>query len=69
MYVSIFTQYKYAMVWSYATTLSYYAYQSVPVKENLWLVALSYLIVAGYVFGELRNKNNLQKLKPSNETI
>ncbi|HEV8080520.1 MAG TPA: hypothetical protein VGP43_07405, partial [Chitinophagaceae bacterium] len=55
--VSIFTQYKYALVWSYVTTLSYYAYQSVPVKENLWLVALSYLIVAGYVFWELRNTN------------
>jgi hypothetical protein len=67
--VSIFTQYKYALVWSYVTTLSYYAYQSVPVKENLWLVALSYLIVAGYAFWELRNNNNLQKSNPSNETI
>jgi hypothetical protein len=67
--VSIFTQYKYVLIWSYVTTLSYYAYQSLPVKENLWLVALSYLIVAGYAFWELRNKNNLQKLKPKHETI
>jgi hypothetical protein len=59
--ISIFTQYRYALVWSYTTTLSYYAYQSTPVKENLWLVAFSYLLVTVYAFWELRNKNN--KLK------
>jgi hypothetical protein len=62
--ISIFTLYKYALVWSYAATLSYYAYQSTPVKENLWLVAISYLMVAGYTFWEFKNKNKLQYLKP-----
>jgi hypothetical protein len=61
--ISIFTQYKYAMVWSYAAALSYYAYKSVPVKENLWLVALSYLIVAGYAFWEFKNINKSQYFK------
>ncbi|MEJ7691543.1 hypothetical protein [Daejeonella sp.] len=56
--VSIFTQYKYAIIWSYLTTFSYYAYQSIPVKENLELIAFSYLILAGFAFWEFRNKNN-----------
>ncbi len=54
--VSIFTHYRYAIIWSYLTTLSYYAYQSKPVKENLWLIAFSYLIVAAFAFWEFRNK-------------
>ncbi len=67
--ISIFTKYRYALIWSYAATLSYYAYRSVPVKENLWLVALSYLIVAGYAFWELRNNNKLKSLKIYNEIV
>ncbi len=58
MAISIFTHYRYALVWSYATTLSYYSYQFTPVKENLCLVAFSYLLVMGYAFWELRNRNN-----------
>ncbi len=61
MALSIFTQYKYALVWSYVTTLSYYAYHSTPVKENLPLVAFSYLLVIGYGCLEVRIRNN--KLK------
>ncbi|MEO5783569.1 MAG: glycosyltransferase 87 family protein [Ginsengibacter sp.] len=63
--VSIFTQYRYAIIWSYLTTISYYAYQSNPVKESLWLIAFSYLILAAFAFWELWNKNN--KLKDISE--
>jgi len=58
--LSVFTNYRYAVIWSFTTTLSYYAYQTTPVKENLWLVAVSYVLVAVYAFWELRNKNKLQ---------
>jgi hypothetical protein len=55
--ISIFTQYRYAVIWTYLATLSYYAYHSTPVKENLLLTAISYLIVAGYAFSELSKTN------------
>ncbi|MEO7293989.1 MAG: hypothetical protein ABIW34_12850, partial [Ginsengibacter sp.] len=61
--ISIFTQYRYAVIWSYFTMFSYYAYHSIPVKENLLLIASCYLIVAGYAFWELRKKNKLQYFK------
>ena len=56
--VSIFTPYRYAIIWSYLTTLSYYAYQSIPVKESLGLIALSYLIFAGFAFWEYQNMSD-----------
>lgn len=60
--VSIFTQYRYALVWAYATTFSYYAYQSTPVKENLWLVAGAYIVVIGYACWELLSKNKFNNM-------
>ncbi len=66
--VSIFTQYRYAIIWSYVTTLSYYAYQSNLVKESLWLIAFSYLILAAFAFLELWNKNNLKDISQQNIT-
>ncbi len=48
------TGYRYAMFWSYAVTLSYYAYHTLPVKENLWLVALSYLVTLSIAIWEIR---------------
>ncbi len=61
--LSVFTNYRYAIIWSYATTFSYYAYHSTPVKENLWLVAISYLIVTGFAFSELRRNVYLKNLR------
>lgn len=60
--ISIFTQYRYALVWSYATMLSYYAYHSTPVKENLWLVAGSYILVIGYACWEFIDKSKLKNI-------
>ncbi|HXH99468.1 MAG TPA: glycosyltransferase 87 family protein [Sphingobacteriaceae bacterium] len=56
--VSIFTPYRYAIIWSYLTTFSYFAYQFKPVKESLELIAFSYLILAGFAFWEFRNKSD-----------
>ncbi len=47
------TAYRYAIVWSYLVTLSYFAYHSSPVKENLWLVALSYLVMLSFAAREI----------------
>lgn len=60
--IAVFTHYRYALVWSYATTLSYYAYQTTPVQENLWLVAVAYILVIGYACWELLNKNRFKNI-------
>lgn len=51
--LSIFTRFRYVIVWTAAVILSYFAYSNPAYDENLWLVALEYLIVAGYFVREL----------------
>jgi hypothetical protein len=58
----VFTKYRFPIVWSLVIILSYQAYANTPWKENLWFVALEYLIVFTFLFYELKNSN-------SNKTI
>lgn len=51
--LSIFTKYKFPVVWSLLVMLSYSAYVADGFSENLWLVALEYLGVLGYFVWEL----------------
>lgn len=46
--LSVFTKYKFPIIWSFVVMLSYSAYGTDGFSENLWLVALEYLIAAGY---------------------
>ena len=52
--LSVFTKYKFPIVWSFVIILSYQAYSNLPWKENLWFVALEYFIVFGYLIYELK---------------
>lgn len=52
--LSVFTKYKFPIVWSFVIILSYQAYSNLPWKENLWFVALEYFIVLGYLIYELK---------------
>ena len=57
--LAIFSQYRFAIVWSAAIVLSYFAYSIADFKENLWLLALEYITVYAYLIYELiayRNK-------------
>ena len=45
--LSVFTRYRFALVWSFLVMLSYYAYSQPGFQENLWLVAVEYLVVIG----------------------
>ena len=53
--IAIFTTFRYPIVWSYTIFLSYATYQTNLYQENLWLVALEYLLVLGMMIYELRN--------------
>tara|TARA_B100001179_G_C18560844_1_gene390514 strand:- start:15 stop:1373 length:1359 start_codon:yes stop_codon:yes gene_type:complete len=49
----LFTRYRFPIVWSATVMLSYAAYGNSNFDENLWLVALEYLVVLGYLAIEL----------------
>jgi alpha-1,6-mannosyltransferase len=52
--VSIFTKFRYPIVWSYLIFLSYATYQTSLYQENLWLVALEYLVVLSVIIYEIK---------------
>ncbi len=51
--LSIFTNYKFPIVWSFMVLFSYSAYKITGFSENLWLVALEYVVVIGYFIWEV----------------
>jgi alpha-1,6-mannosyltransferase len=52
--LSVFTKYKFPIVWSLVIILSYQAYSNSPWKENLWFVLLEYLIVFSFLIYEIK---------------
>lgn len=58
--LSVFTKYQYAIVWSAVVMLSYSAYKIDSVNENLWLVAIEYVVLIGYFIYELTIKKSKQ---------
>ena len=56
--LSIFTTYRYAIIWSAAIVLSYFAYSQADFKENLWLLAIEYISVYGFIIYEIVAHNN-----------
>ena len=54
--LSVFTRYRFALVWSFVVFLSYSAYKIDRVDENLWLVAVEYIVVLGFFIWELSSK-------------
>ncbi|MFN3489122.1 MAG: hypothetical protein ACK4YV_08300 [Emticicia sp.] len=57
--IAIFTNFRYPIVWSYTIFLSYATYQTNLYQENLWLVALEYLLVLGMMIYEYKQVRNL----------
>lgn len=49
---SVFGRYRYAVAWSLLIVLSYSAYQTFPYSENLWLVALEYILLGVWLIYE-----------------
>jgi len=51
--LSVFTNYKFPIIWSAVVFLSYSAYGANGFDENLWLVAVEYLIVIAFAVTEI----------------
>ena len=56
--LSVFTRYKFPIVWSLVVMLSYSAYGVDGFSENLWLVSGEYLVVLAFAFWELFFRKN-----------
>ncbi len=56
--LSIFTKYKFPVVWSLLVMLSYSAYGIEGFSENLWLIAIEYLVVIGFAIWEFLPRKN-----------
>lgn len=59
--LSIFTKYKFPLVWSFFIILSYLAYANTENKENLWIIGLEYFIVYAFFTWELISKKGRPK--------
>ena len=57
VFFSVFTSYRFAILWSFLAFLSYNAYSNAIYQENLALIAIEYVIVLGYLGYELFNRN------------
>jgi len=51
--LSVFTNYRFPIVWSFVIVISYQAYANIPWEENLWLIVLEYLLVYGFLLWEI----------------
>ena len=60
----LFTKYRFPIVWSAVVIVSYSAYGADGFKENLWLVAVEYLVVIGYAIWEIRKNLVLNENTP-----
>ncbi len=59
--LSVFTRYRFPIVWSFMVIFSYSAYSAEGFSENLGLVAIEYIVVIVFAFSEIFFGNKLQK--------
>ena len=53
------TRFRFPIVWSALLPLTYVAYGQVPFQENLWLVAVEYFVVFGWVVWEVKHYKSI----------
>jgi len=56
--LSVFSQLKYVVVWTGVVMLSYYAYSNPEFQENMWLLAVEYIIVLSFLVFELYKRKD-----------
>ncbi len=60
--LSVFTKYRFALVWSFLVILSYSAYANAEFQENYWLIAVEYILVIGLFLLEVFKPKLLTRL-------
>jgi alpha-1,6-mannosyltransferase len=55
---SIFTSYRFTLLWSYLIGLSYISYHSGVFQENFYLIFIEYLLVFSFLFYEVYSKRS-----------
>jgi hypothetical protein len=55
--LSLFTNYRFPIVWSLLVIISYSAYGENGFHENLWLVGIEYIVLILFFFWEITRKN------------
>ncbi len=61
MAFSIFTKYRFPILWSLFIFFTYSGYSDAGFRENLWLISVEYLVVFGAMTYEILTNNNLLK--------
>ncbi|MCF8368833.1 MAG: hypothetical protein K9G76_07295 [Bacteroidales bacterium] len=59
--LSVFTPYRFVVIWSFLVILSYNAYQGEIYRENLWLNITEYGMVFGFMIAELLSSRKIIK--------
>lgn len=63
--LSVFTRWRYTLIWTLMVVLSYSAYSNENFSENLWLVAIEYLVVIlWFIWEVLRSKKRRPRPVP-----
>jgi alpha-1,6-mannosyltransferase len=60
--LSVFTKYRFPVVWSLVVILTYQAYANTPWKEHLWFVFIEYLVVFSFLIYEVFRQSKMNKL-------
>ncbi|TBW29920.1 mannosyltransferase [Gramella sp. KN1008] len=61
--LSVFTEFRYMIVWTGVVVLSYFAYSNAEYQENMWFIALEYLVVFTYLLWELLGRKPLKFIR------
>lgn len=62
---SVFTQFRYPIIWSLMIFLTYFSYTIKPYEENLYLVFVEYFCVFGMLIWEIRKTKTQTNSSPS----
>lgn len=60
--LSLFTEFRFPIVWSFSIILSYWAYSIPGFKENYWLLSIEYIAVYGFMIYEILRLYNKKLL-------
>ena len=65
--ISVFTNYKFPLVWSFIIIISYLAYANIDNTENLWIIGLEYVIVYAVFVWEVFLKKEIPYFSKTNK--